>query len=96
MPHVWFGEVAQQISAMVEGKYFMARPLADSSPEKSVLWEHGRGGSRRLRWCKAVTDVAPGGHVVSSTLTQEPFAQILSLMSLWTHAYFPLTVQAFV
>lgn len=38
-------------------------------------------------------DVASGGCTLSSTLTQEIVAQILSLMILWTHAYFSLLVQ---
>lgn len=66
--------------------------MSDSSPETSVLREYGRGGRRRLWFCEAVIDVALGDCTVSSTLIQEPVAQIFSLMSLFTHAYFPLLV----
>lgn len=58
-----------------------------------MLWEYGRGGRRRLWFCEAVVDVALGGCTLSSSLTQKPVAQILSLMSSWTQAYFLLLVQ---
>lgn len=40
--------------------------------------------------CEAVIDVALGGY--PSIPAQEPVSQIYNLMSLWTHAYFPLLV----